>query len=229
MAATQKNESALLSKVWNIANVLSSAGVGFTDYITKPVEGRMLAKMILKYLPREKVEAVPDRDGSAQDGSASEVRNGQSVEMPGGNGPEAGQYRKLREAGLDPSVGLGYCQEDDALYLSLLEEYATGAEEKIQDLERYYDKEDWDNYAIVVHAVKSTSRMIGAAALADIAAGQEKAADTRDRGMVEISHLCMMALYGKVTTAIRSAIGYIAPADGRADVGDEEIMEFLPE
>ncbi len=202
---------------------------GFTDYITKPVEGWMLAKMILKYLPREKVEAVPDRDGSAQDGSASEARNGQSVEMPGGNGPEAGQYRKLREAGLDPSVGLGYCQEDDALYLSLLEEYATGAEEKIQDLERYYDKEDWDNYAIVVHAVKSTSRMIGAAALADIAAGQEKAADTRDRGMVEINHLCMMALYGKVTTAIRSAIGYIAPADGRADGGDEEIMEFLPE
>ena len=35
MAATQKTESALLSKVWNIANVLSAAGVGFTDYITQ--------------------------------------------------------------------------------------------------------------------------------------------------------------------------------------------------
>ena len=35
MAATQKNESALLSKVWNIANVLAAAGVGFTDYITQ--------------------------------------------------------------------------------------------------------------------------------------------------------------------------------------------------
>ena len=31
----QKTESALLSKVWNIANVLSAAGVGFTDYITQ--------------------------------------------------------------------------------------------------------------------------------------------------------------------------------------------------
>ena len=31
----QKSESALLSKVWNIANVLSAAGVGFTDYITQ--------------------------------------------------------------------------------------------------------------------------------------------------------------------------------------------------
>ena len=31
----QKNEAALLKKVWNIANVLSSAGVGFTDYVTQ--------------------------------------------------------------------------------------------------------------------------------------------------------------------------------------------------
>ena len=35
MATAQKTESALLSKVWNIANVLSAAGVGFTDYITQ--------------------------------------------------------------------------------------------------------------------------------------------------------------------------------------------------
>ena len=35
METAQKTESALLSKVWNIANVLSSAGVGFTDYITQ--------------------------------------------------------------------------------------------------------------------------------------------------------------------------------------------------
>ena len=35
MAAQQKTETALLSKVWNIANVLAAAGVGFTDYITQ--------------------------------------------------------------------------------------------------------------------------------------------------------------------------------------------------
>ena len=35
MAATQKTESALIKKVWDIANVLSAAGVGFTDYVTQ--------------------------------------------------------------------------------------------------------------------------------------------------------------------------------------------------
>ncbi len=33
--AENKNESTLLKKVWDIANVLSSAGVGFTDYVTQ--------------------------------------------------------------------------------------------------------------------------------------------------------------------------------------------------
>ena len=33
--ANQKTESALLKKVWDIANVKSAAGVGFTDYITQ--------------------------------------------------------------------------------------------------------------------------------------------------------------------------------------------------
>ena len=33
--ATQKTEDSLLKKVWNIANVMSAAGVGFTDYITQ--------------------------------------------------------------------------------------------------------------------------------------------------------------------------------------------------
>ena len=30
-----KSESTLIKKVWDIANVLAAAGVGFTDYITQ--------------------------------------------------------------------------------------------------------------------------------------------------------------------------------------------------
>ena len=37
----QKTEGALLKKVWDIANVMAAAGVGFTDYITQLVMADM--------------------------------------------------------------------------------------------------------------------------------------------------------------------------------------------
>ena len=44
MADIQKSEATLVKKVWDIANVLAAAGVGFTDYITQltyiPKNGR---------------------------------------------------------------------------------------------------------------------------------------------------------------------------------------------
>ena len=238
---------------------------GFTDYITKPIDNRMLAKMIVKYLPREKVEAVPDRDEPPRGGTAPEEsgegqdrvgqdrvgqdrdaqnrdaqdRDGQNRDGQDRNsedrneldrdGQEPGEYAVLRAAGIDPAVGLGYCQEDEGLYRSLLEEYAGSADEKAQSLRKYYDEGDWDHYAILVHSVKSSSRMIGAAALSDMAAGQEKAADSRELVTLKRNHPRILELYVEVTAAIRSVIGYSADRDDRAGGDDDEILEFLPE
>ena len=57
--AAQKSESALIKKVWDIANVLSAAGVGFTDYITQ------LTYILFLKMDNEKEEAglgsaIPD-------------------------------------------------------------------------------------------------------------------------------------------------------------------------
>ena len=53
-SATQggKNEQSLVKKVWNMADVLSSAGVGFTDYITQ------LTYLLFLKMDSEKVEMI---------------------------------------------------------------------------------------------------------------------------------------------------------------------------
>ena len=71
--------------------------------------------------------------------------------------------------------------------------------------------------------------MIGAAALSDMAAGQEKAADSRELVTLERNHPRILELYVEVTAAIRSAIGYSEDSDDRSGGDDDEIMEFLPE
>lgn len=49
MAKKVKSEASLVKKVWDIANVLSSAGVGFTDYITQ-----LTYILFLKWMTKKK-------------------------------------------------------------------------------------------------------------------------------------------------------------------------------
>ena len=86
---------------------------GFTDYLTKPIDSRALEALLIRYLPAEKVTVV-------------------HVEAPSEGAEE--ELAALRAAGIEPRTGLKYCQEDAALYRSLLCEYARGAAEKTQGL-----------------------------------------------------------------------------------------------
>ena len=185
---------------------------GFTDYLTKPIDSQTLERMLMAYLPEEKVIPMPRTDSLAK----------QRAAVPSDpSGRDA--YAPLREAGIEPEVGLNYCQMDDALYRSLLAEYARGAEEKVRDIARSYEEQNWKDYATAVHAVKSTSRTIGAVALSDIAADLERDADAGDRAAVDANHRCMIDRYEAVAAAIRSVI---SPANELPE--EDEIIEFPP-
>lgn len=189
---------------------------GFSDYLTKPIDNYALEKMLMKYLPEEKVERVVDEPlmKTMEEGSSEDV------------------YTILRSVGIEPKAGLKYCQDDEALYRSLLAEYAYGEIEKAHDLQKTYDAGNWHDYSIYVHALKSSSKMIGASALSLRAAKLEAAANAEDSGMIKTEHNSLMEEYEVVTAVIRSVI----PKDELdADDGtvtefsdDDEVMEFLP-
>jgi CheY-like chemotaxis protein len=189
---------------------------GFSDYLTKPIDNYALEKMLMKYLPEEKVEHVVDEPlmTTMEEGSSEDV------------------YTILRSVGIEPKAGLKYCQDDEALYRSLLAEYAYGEIEKAHDLQKTYDAGNWHDYSIYVHALKSSSKMIGASALSLRAAKLEAAANAEDSGMIKTEHNSLMEEYEVVTAVIRSVI----PKDELdADDGtvtefsdDDEVMEFLP-
>lgn len=178
---------------------------GFADYLSKPVNTRMLESVILKYLPSEKVQMVKGGE--------------QPTEAVG-----AADYAPLRAAGIDPGIGLGYCQGDEALYRSLLQDYLQCSEERAEGLVRRYDERDWKAYAILAHTVKSSSKTIGATALSDIAAGLEAAADAGDLTAHQGGHQRLLEKYSVTVAAIRSIIPL-----PEAEHDDGEIMEFLPE
>ncbi len=181
---------------------------GFTDYLSKPIDYKALGEIMIRYLPREKIAALPGEEPGAGKPEKAENRDGD---------------RLLAEAGILKEDGLRFCRGDEDLYRAILEEYLAGAEEKARNIQQCYEAEDWKNYCILVHALKSSSRTIGARELSAAAAEMEKASSEGDAETVRKSHDRMMRMYSGLAQALAGYPGGDSPDDG------DEIMEFLPE
>ena len=180
---------------------------GFTDYLSKPINSRALRETIREYLSREKILPVAEsyREKPAP---AAEDR-----------------FAPLRAVKIDVSQGLSFCQHDNTLYRSVLWEYGCSAGEKAERLQQYYDAADWKNYAIQIHALKSTSGTIGATRLSHLAAHLEQAAKQEDAESVRRDHPEMLALYNRTADAILSCCSEdsISPSE------NDGIFEFMPD
>jgi signal transduction histidine kinase/CheY-like chemotaxis protein/HPt (histidine-containing phosphotransfer) domain-containing protein len=192
---------------------------GFNDYLTKPVEGKALEKMLITYLPKDKVEKVTGSAGALSDKK-------EEAGTPGEETASEGFDEILKAAGIDTEAGIGYAQGDKDFYRDILKEYASEYPDHSEKLIGYYNRRDWDNYSVMVHAVKSTSRTIGAGVLADLAAKMEAASKDRDISFVENEHKNTLDLYEKVADAVKKALGSSDESEISDD--DDEIMEFAP-
>lgn len=77
---------------------------------------------------------------------------------------------------IDREQGIAYCGGMEEFYQEMLTAYCEQAKQYIPKLIELYEKKDWENYRIVVHAVKSNSLNIGAIAFSESAKEQEMAA-----------------------------------------------------
>lgn len=183
---------------------------GFDDYLTKPIDGRELEKMLLTYLPEEKIEIVEE--------SSEENRTAQdeSTEV---------LFEALAKAGVDVKTGLYFCQNDRDMYTSILTEYCSEQKTKLPNIQTCYEAHDWKNYEIYIHSLKSTSKTIGAKKLFALAADLEAAAGRGDELAITDGHGKAMDLYTKTVRAIEENLEI-----KQNDISEEdEIFEFLPE
>ena len=186
---------------------------GFSDYLAKPVNGGKLEAMLAKYLPAGKIVTAADEKANGPEEDETAV-------------PEDGdEYALLREAGIDPDTGLHYCQGDGELYRSLLADYCLEYPEKSAAVRRTFRVQDWKNYGIYVHALKSSSRMLGAGDLSAAAARLEAAANSGDGDTIRNEHEKMLAGYEIVAGAIRSFAG-TPEAEEDPEAG---VFEFEPD
>lgn len=163
---------------------------GFDEYLSKPVMGEKLEQMLQKYLPEEKVFFEMEKKvETAEDAGWEEILEGihrqdtDAADHP--QEPQETEMQELQETEMQEppqeglisqEAGMPYCGNDEEMYLEFLKAYYEQGQEYIKKLPLLYDEENWQDYGIVAHAVKSTSLTIGAAGLSEQAKRQELAA-----------------------------------------------------
>ena len=80
-------------------------------------------------------------------------------------------------------------------FLSVLKIYYDSYEVKSGEIQKFFDSEDWENYTIKVHALKSSSRLVGAIQLGNDAEAMEMAGKERDTGYITAHHEALMNEY----------------------------------
>lgn len=106
-------------------------------------------------------------------------------------------------ASLDMAAGIRNCGSEEG-YMEALSVYYSTISDKADEIEGYYNSGDIESYTIKVHALKSSSRIIGAKELADLAEELEFSGKANDLSAIE-------AKTGRLLELYRSYIGIIGP------------------
>ncbi len=157
---------------------------GFTDYLSKPIEGSKLEEMLIKYLPERLVKFVEDEE-------ASEVIR-----------PVISKKKEPKEKLIDDKVGLSYSGNDEENFATFKQLFKDMAQAKQASIEEAYANRMWEDYRIYVHALKSTSLNIGAVKLSESAKALEKAAIDGNLDYIGANHESVMRLYRRVVLEI---------------------------
>lgn len=182
---------------------------GFDDYLTKPIDGRELERMLAANIPPEKII----RDNNSKDAGPMKAAGKKDV------------LAVLERRGFDTGSGISYSGGDIDIYLSVLSEFAKEYRRKSESLKLYFDRKAWHDYGILIHSVKSSAKTIGAVELSEIAARLEKAANEEDTSAIYKDHSAAMRLYDEVSETIANNVKIVEVEDG--DEGD--VLEFAPE
>lgn len=193
------------------ANAISGAreeylAAGFQDYLTKPVDSTKLESVLLQYLPKEKVRVREEgTEDIASEGTA----------LPS-------WLHELE--GIDTQEGVGHCGSE-AAYLDTVKVFAESASSGIEDIEGYFQSEDWPNYTTKVHALKSTARIIGARLLSEMAKRLEYAGNAGEIGIIKVETPALLSVYHSFAEKLAPLCPPKQRAEEKAPIDEEMLRE----
>ena len=175
---------------------------GFNDYLSKPIELKNLEKMLRKYLPKD-LWTVQDNSNETEI-----TANVQNTDIENTKEPDKAltPMEALKTIGLDTDEGVTYCAGEESFYIEITGDYAKAAEENITKLNSFREQDNFDDYRVLVHAVKSASKTIGSKELFNAAFALEKASADKDKAFMDENHEKFIDNYKDLVKKINSIL-----------------------
>lgn len=212
------------------ANAVSGAremffNEGFDGFVSKPIEMVELERVLRNVLPESRIQFV-DKDSRTESSERQISKFSAEPQEKSDKQTDDNKTAFLEQAGIHIQNGLQYCLDDMVFYEELLFKFARDAGKKQEDMDSFFAQEDWENYCIMVHALKSTARMIGADALFGLAKGLEDAAKDLDAAYIRAHHEELFIKYRNTVQGIQRAFGREANSGQEAD-GDKQTEQEI--
>ncbi len=163
---------------------------GFVDYMSKPIQGKRLEEKIVEFLPEDKYVMIEYDD--------MEKKLYQNLWKAVADDIMSEYQFKI----LDIPMAVESAEGDKDCVIFLFESFRDNVDKNKTDIVSSYEKEDYSNYTIFVHALKSTSKMIGAQNLSEMARKMEESGKAGDFDYIKANYDAMIAEYDAVVAEI---------------------------
>ncbi len=199
------------------AGIASNCGEG-TFGILYLVKGNHNYNLATLFADRnEEGEYVDEIDDEPEEAAAEDKP--QAEERTAGPERESEWYEII--PGIDAAVALKNSGSEEA-FLSVLKIFYESYGSRSQEIAGFYDAQDWENYTIKVHALKSSSRLVGAVDLGNDAEALEMAGKSSDVGFITEHHDSLMSEYKEVWEALSPMLG---KGDDLPDIPDDMLAD----
>ncbi|MBR4345211.1 MAG: response regulator [Lachnospiraceae bacterium] len=142
--------------------------LGYSNYLSKPIDGIKLEAMIQSYLPDEKIIFV-DEDQADKDINSERERMISLIS---------------KIEGIDVTAGIETAGGEDS-YIVICRSFHDMAKKRIKHIKEAFEKEKYDDYSSVVYELVNSARLIGASELSKQAHELENAGREGDIALIK--------------------------------------------
>ncbi|MCR5559655.1 MAG: response regulator [Schwartzia sp.] len=210
LKASPTNKNLNIPIISLTANAISGAReeyirAGFDDYLTKPVNSAQLERLIIKYLPADKVNLSQERA----------VEKKEITGLP--------EWLQKIDT-IDVAAGLVNCGSIEG-YLETLKVFLDSIPFSRKEIQDYFYAEDWKDYTTKVHALKSTANIIGASELSEKAKRLENAGNNGYIEEIKKDTPALLELYGSYEQTLAPLKREEESDEGKTEISKAELED----